>query len=116
VGDRFRFADEVPGLGEDLDHALLGGEGRGAGDSLVELRGLRIGDPLGSLADHPAVPADDRPGRQLQFAPPGDVGEITEGADHRDARTLLGIGEGVRDDGHFHIEAGVRTVEPNSGW
>ena len=41
---------------------------------------------------------DDRAGRQLQLAPPDDVGEVAEGADHGDARALLGVGQRVGAD------------------
>ena len=50
------------------------------------------------------VAAHDRADRQLQLTPPLHVGEVAERADHRDARTLLGIGEGVSDDGHLDAE------------
>ena len=45
-------------------------------------------------------------GRQLQLAPPLDVGEVAEGAAHRDAGALVRLGGGVREDGDLDVEQG----------
>jgi hypothetical protein len=104
VRDLLRLADEVATRGEDLCHALLGGMTRGAGDRGVTLACCVRDDPFGDLRDDPPVPADDRARGQLQFTPPRHVVQIAEGADHRDARALVGIGKGVREDGHLDVE------------
>ncbi len=64
------------------------------------------GDPLRGLADDAAVAAHDRAGGQLQLAPPGDVGEVTEGADHGDAGALVRLRERVGLDLHLDAEQG----------
>jgi hypothetical protein len=100
VRDLLRLALEVAGLLEQFDDPLLGAEHRLAGQLRVRLRGhvrRRVGQD-------PAVPADHRPRGQLQLPPPGDVVEVAEGADHRDARALVRLGEAVRDHGHLDAE------------
>ena len=62
------------------------------------------GDPLGGLAQHAAVAADHRARRQLELAPPLDVGEVAERAAHRDAGALVGLGERVRQHGDLDVE------------
>ena len=64
---------------------LAGGEGGLAGELAPSRVG--VGDPVRPVAQDPAVAADDHPGRQLQLAPPGHVGQVAEGAAHRDARS-----------------------------
>ena len=100
VGDLLRLAVEVAGLAEQLHDPLLGAEHGLAGQLRVRLGG-DVGRRLGQQA---AVPADDRPGRQPQLAPPGDVVEVAEGADHRDARALVRLGQAVGDHGHLDVE------------
>ena len=78
----------------------LAGDGREGGAAFVG------GDPLRGLADDAAVAAHDRAGGQLEFAPPGDVGEVAEGADHGDAGALVRLGERVGLDLHLDAEQG----------
>ena len=52
----------------------------------------------------PAVATDDGAHRQVQLAPPGDVGEVAEGAAHRDAGALVGLRGLVRDDRDLDAE------------
>ena len=96
----FGSPSQVTGLAQQLHDALLGAEHGLAGQLVVGPRG-HAGRRVG---EDPAVPADDRPGRQLQLAPPGDVVEVAEGADHRDARALVRLGEAVRHDRHLDVE------------
>ena len=103
VRDRPRLAEQLTSLGELLHDALLRLLHRLARDLLVA-RPSVIGREAGWRArDHAAVLTDDRARRELQLAPPGDVGGVTERADHRDAAPLLGVGEAVRDDRHLHV-------------
>jgi hypothetical protein len=70
------------------------------------------------------VAGDDRAGRQLQLAPPDDVGEVTEGAAHGDAGALVRLGGRVRQ--HRHLDAEQRrgdgraeerlAYRSSSGW
>ena len=66
----------------------------------------RDSHPVAPHVDRPerAVRLDHRAHRQRQLAPPGDVGEVAERADHRDAAALLGIGQRVRLDRHRDAE------------
>ncbi|CAB4982945.1 unannotated protein [freshwater metagenome] len=98
VNDLPRLSDEVACCTEHLDHPLLGGVARRADDGLVVAHADRVGDPFGDVGKDPAVPADDRTCRELKLAPPGDVGEVAEGADHGDARALLRVGKVMGDD------------------
>ena len=71
----------------------------------VPLPRRRIGRvPVGRVGDEPAVATQDAARRELQLAPPDDVGDVAERADHRDAGALVGLGEAVREDGHAHAE------------
>ena len=93
-----------PEAAQRVDHRGARGERRLAGQ-LGEQRAARLGgDPLGGLARDPAVALDDRAGRQLQLAPPLHVGEVAEGAAHRDAGALVGLGQVVGEDGHLDPE------------
>ena len=91
-----RLAVEVAGLAQLRDDRLAGGEGRLALEVLVRRGGLLAREPLGGVAGHPAVAADHRADRQLELAPPGDVGEVAERAAHGDAGALVHLGERVR--------------------
>ncbi len=51
-----------------------------------------------------AVGLDDGADRQRELAPPRHVGDVAEGADHRDAAALGRIGECVRLDRHADAE------------
>src|SRR6478735_2772041 len=54
----------------------------------------------------PAIAANDCTRGQLQLTPPGDVGEVTEGADHGDAGALVRLGQRVGLDLHLDAEDG----------
>ena len=58
----------------------------------IALDAAGVGDPVG-IGDDSSVAANDRPSWQIQFAPPGDVGGVTKGTDHRDAGALFGVGQ-----------------------
>ncbi len=105
VRDLARLAVQVAGFGEQFDHAGLGAE-----DGLA--RELGVGGAAGlaeqllgrGLRDQAAVAADDGAVRQIELAPPDDVGDVAEGADHGDARALVLLGQAVRDDRHLDAE------------
>ena len=102
VGDRPRLAVEVAGLAQQLDDPLLRAEHGLAGQLGV---GARRGHArrAASARSRPSQPMIG-PGGQLQLAPPGDVGEVAEGADHRDARALVRLGQAVGHDRHLDAE------------
>src|SRR5690606_3630664 len=79
------LAQEVPGLAQRRDDALARGEGRRARDLGEALARLLARDPLGGLGDDAPVPSHDRARRQVELAPPLHVGQVAEGAAHRDA-------------------------------
>ena len=56
----------------------------------------------------PAVAADHRADRQLELAPPLDVGEVAERAAHRDAGALVRLGEVMGEDRDLHAEDRAR--------
>ena len=104
VGEGLRIADQLAGLLQQLDDALLGAEDRQAGELRVRrLRGIRH-DRLRRLGDDASVLAEDRAVREVELAPPDDVGHVAERADHGDARALVGLSEGVREHGHLDVE------------
>ena len=87
-----------------------------ASSAYAALRGIRH-DRVGGLGDDAAVRADDRAVGQVELAPPDDVGHVAEGADHRDARALVLLGEVVGEHGHLDAEErACVTVVPKSGW
>ena len=98
AGGRPRFADQLASLPKHFDGALAGREGGLAGDPLER---VGVGDPVGGFTQHPAVTSNDGAGRQPQLTPPGDVGEVTEGAAHCDAGPLVGLGVRMRQHGHL---------------
>ena len=101
VGDRLGLADQLARLGQQLDDPPLR-----LLDVLAGQLGPRLvgGDALGRVGDQAPVAPDNRPHRQVQLAPPQDVGEVAERADHGDARALLGVGELVGEDRHLDAE------------
>ena len=93
------------------DHRLAGGERRLAGQLRVR-RGRRLaGEPVRRLAGQAAVAADHGADRQVQLAPPGDVGEVAERAAHGDAGALVHLGRaGARRTGISTPKTGEVTV------
>ena len=92
-----RLANEFLRIGQHLNNFAL---------SLldVETRYFCVGigvHPCWWFGDDPAVTANDGSCGQLQFAPPNDVGEVTEGTDHCDAGAFVGLGKLVGNDGNF---------------
>ena len=101
---RRRLAVQVAGLAQLVDDDLAGGEGGLAGGLGEDLAARRIGDPVRGVHHDAAVALDDRAGRQLEVAPPLDVGHVAEGAAHGDAGALVHFGGRVREDRHLHLE------------
>ena len=101
---RGRLAVQVAGLAQRVDDDLAGGERGLAGGRGEHLTAGRVGDPIRGVHDDAAVALDDRAGRQLQVAPPFDIGHVTEGAAHRDAGALVHLGGRVRENRHLDLE------------
>ena len=107
--DRPRLADEIAALPQQVRGdrlRLLGGQ---SGHLVV--RGLRprrvLGFPARRAPGHRTerpVRLDDSAHRQLQLAPPDDVGDVAERADHGDAAALFGVGQRMRLDRHPRAE------------
>ena len=95
MGDGTGLTVELARSAKQFDHPGLRLLHRSAGDlgEGVDRGGSCRLDPLRRLGQDPPVVGDDRPGWEVQLPPPDDVGEVTEGADHGDARALVGIGE-----------------------
>ena len=109
VSDRLRLTEERARLSKHLDGSAAGLLDRASGES--RHRGVR-GTGIARLPSRSteraradgAVLLDHDAQGQVELAPPCDVGEIAERADHRDARALLGIRQLVNDHGHGHAE------------
>jgi hypothetical protein len=104
VGDRADLAVEVARLAEQVDHRRLrladGQPGqRGVGDP-----GRVTRQPVGDRRREPSVATDHAARRQVEFPPPRHVGRVTERADHRDARPLVGLGQRVGHHRNFDAE------------
>ena len=98
-------ADELAGLGE---HARRSAPWRCAPSRRRAPRSaagrLGRGDPLGRLAQQPAVAVDHRAVGQVELAPPLDVGEVAERAAHRDAGAAVHLGGRVREHRDLDVE------------
>ncbi len=74
-------------------------------DGLAGDRGVGVEpgtrDGVGRLGHDPPVAADDGTRGQVQFAPPDDVGQVAERADHGDAGALVGLRQRVPEDRHL---------------
>jgi hypothetical protein len=102
AGHRPRLAVEVAGGAQQLDDPFPRRMHRLAGE-LVVGPGGHAGR---RLEDEPAVPADDRPGRQVELPPPRHVSRVAERTDHGDARAFVRLGEVMRD--HRDLDAEQR--------
>ena len=109
VRDRTRLAEQIARRPQQLDdlRPRLGDRRR---DQLIVggLRRRRVARFPARAAPRDrtqrAVRLHDGAHRQVQLAPPDDVGEIAERADHRDAGALVGAGQRMREDRHGHVE------------
>ena len=94
----------LAGLGQDGGHLRSGPPHRPAGQPGVGGPARGRGHRLGRLGGEAAVAPDHRPHRQVELAPPGDVGGVAEGADHGRAGALFGVGQLVGLHRHLHVE------------
>ena len=104
VGDRSRVAAQVAARPQQLDHLRLRLLHGLAGQPRVGLTGVVGGEPGRCGGDDAAVAADDAARRQVELAPPRDVGGVAERADHGDAGALVRLGQRVGDDRDLDAE------------
>ena len=94
VRDGLWFAIELVRVSQHVNDAnlrllnCLAGKFAVSGNSALACRH----DPFRCFGLDATVDADDRASFELEFAPPNDVGEITERTDHRNAGAFFGIG------------------------
>jgi hypothetical protein len=100
VGDRRRLADQAAGLAQQPDDLAPGRVDAQPREALIG----RCRHAFRPVRQEPPVAAQHHPGLEVEVAPPGDVGQITEGADHRDAGALVRRGQRMLPDRHFNIE------------
>ena len=99
----FRLTLHLASFDKHLNYGLLTGKDGGARHALVAFAAFGRGNPFGSLAGETAVTPDEGSGRKLQFAPPCNVGGITEGTDHGDASPFIGLSQRMRH--HLDLNA-----------
>ena len=102
--DRTHVAEQLARVAQHLDHLFSRAASGLASDAGIGLAGSIGLQPVGCLGEEPTVAADDGACGQVEFAPPGDVGGVAEGADHRDAGSLVGLREFVGEHGHLDAE------------
>ena len=121
VRDRTRLAEEIAALAEELDRPHAGLRRRQPRELIVVLlRARGIGRRPRPLAPRHrlerAVRLDHRADRQAELAPPDDVGDVAEGADHRHAGSLFRDRRArAREAGTRAPKSGVTTSVPKSG-
>ena len=98
------FGLQVTRCAQQIDDCSLGLFRTFAGEHGVVRAGRIRHNRSGRLGDDAPVAADDGAGRQVEFAPPHHVSEVTERADHGDARAFVGLGKWVRVHADFHIK------------
>ena len=106
VGDGPCLAQHLATGLQQFDDLLLHLLREQASQQRVRLAPLAFGNPLRCFGGEATVKTDQGARRQVQFAPPRDVGGVAEGADHCDAGALLRVGEVVCKHGDFHPEQG----------
>ncbi len=114
MGEGHGLGEQLARLAQQLHHALAGAE-RGQADELGVGGPPGVGEVLerARLGEHAAVAADDRARRQLQVAPPRDVGEVAPGRHHDEAGALVRLGEMVRVHGDLGAEDRRRHRGPH---
>ena len=109
MSDRTWVTQQVTTLAQQFHDAGAGFDRRQTSQLVVVgLRLCRVRRlPSGRAPRHRlerAVGLNDGTHRQRQFPPPHHVGHIAEGANHRDARALFGIGQRMRTHRHRYAE------------
>ena len=102
--DRLWLANHVARLLQQFNDALFSREHGLASKFGEYLLAASAGDCLWSLVDDAAIPANDCAVWQVELAPPDDVGYVTEGANHGDARALVDLGQAVCDNRNLNTK------------
>ena len=102
--DRPRLSLQVARCAQQIDDRGLGLLRSFASEHCVVCARSIRHNRSGRLGDDAPIAADDGAGRQVEFAPPHHVGEVTERADHGDARAFVGLRKWVRIHADFHIK------------
>ena len=101
---RGRLAVQIAGSAQLVDDDLTCGE-RGLARGLLEDTLAFLGfDPIRGVHDDAAVALDDGTQRQVQIAPPFDVGDVAERTAHGDAGALVHFRRLMRQNRHLHVE------------
>ena len=104
--DRLRVTNHSPSRLQQFHHGLLCGE-RGLARELGVGGNTRVRrDHVGGIRHESTVEANNCSRRQRQLAPPDDVGQVTERANHRDTRALVRLGQVVRQNRNLDTEKG----------
>ena len=101
---RGRLAVQIAGSAQLVDDDLTCGE-RGLARGLLEdTLAFLVFDPIRGVHDDAPVALDDGTQRQVQIAPPFDVGDVAERTAHGDAGALVHFRRLMRQNRHLHME------------
>ena len=101
---RGRLAVQIAGSAQLVDDDLTCGE-RGLARGLLEdTLAFLVFDPIRGVHDDAPVALDDGTQRQVQIAPPFDVGHVAERTAHGDAGALVHFRRLMRQNRHLHME------------
>ena len=104
VSYRLRLANHVARFLQQLNDSLLCREHGLAGKFGIDLLAACACDDLWCVCQNAPIPADDCAVWQVELAPPDHVGDVTECANHGDARTLVDLSQSVRDNRNLDTE------------
>ena len=101
---RSRLTVKITGFAQCVDDDLTCGERRLSGGLLEDALAFLVFDPIRGIHDDASVALDDGTQRQVQVAPPFDVGHVAERTAHGDASALVHFRGLVRQNRHLHVE------------
>ena len=101
---RSRLTVKITGFAQCVNDDLTCGERRLSGGLLEDALAFLVFDPIRGVHDDASVALDDGTQRQVQVAPPFDVGHVAERTAHGDASALVHFRGLVRQNRHLHVE------------
>ena len=101
---RGRLAVQIAGSAQLVDDDLTCGERGLARGLLGDTLAFLVFDPIRGVHDDAPVALDDGTQRQVQIAPPFDVGHVAERTAHGDAGALVHFRRLMRQNRHLHME------------